>query len=78
MGMLDKAKSMLMKNSDKAKGAVDKAGDLIDKKTGGKYASQVDSVQEQGQGHARQGGDRLAHASAAATPPAEGEGKDIA
>ena len=37
---------MLMKNSDKAKGAVDKAGDLIDKKTGGKYASQVDSVQD--------------------------------
>ena len=74
MGMFDKAKSMLMKNSDKAKGAVDKAGDLIDKKTGGKYASQVDSVQEQ----AKDMLDKEAAPPASPAAPAEGEGKDIA
>jgi gas vesicle protein len=46
MSFLDKAKSMLSKNSDKAKGAVDKAGDVFDQKTGGKHAQTVDSVQE--------------------------------
>jgi hypothetical protein len=72
MGLLDKAKDMLMKNSDKAKGAVDKAGDMVDKKTGGKYAGQVDSVQDKAK-------DMLdKQAAAPATPPAEGEGKDIA
>ena len=46
MSLLDKAKSMLFKNSDKAKDAVDKAGDMVDKKTDGKYTSQVDTAQE--------------------------------
>ncbi len=46
MSLLDKAKSMLSKNSDKAGGAIDKAGDMLDQKTGGKYASQVDAAQD--------------------------------
>jgi hypothetical protein len=46
MGFLDKAKDLLAKNSDKVDTAIDKAGDLVDKKTQGKYAAQVDKVQD--------------------------------
>lgn len=46
MGLLDKAKALLSKNADKVDTAIDKAGDLVDKKTQGKYASHVDKVQE--------------------------------
>jgi hypothetical protein len=46
MGLLDKAKSMLFQNKDKVEGAIDKAGDVVDKKTSGKYADQVDTAQE--------------------------------
>ncbi len=46
MGFLDKAKDLLAKNSDKVDTAIDKAGDLVDKKTQGKYASTVDKVQD--------------------------------
>lgn len=47
MSVLDKVKGMLKGREDKASQAVDKAGDLIDEKTGGKYASQVDMAQNQ-------------------------------
>jgi hypothetical protein len=46
MGFLDKAKDLLAKNSDKVDTVIDKAGDLVDKKTQGKYASTVDKVQD--------------------------------
>ena len=46
MGFLDKAKSLLSKNADKVDMAIDKAGDIVDQKTQGKYAGQVDKVQE--------------------------------
>jgi hypothetical protein len=46
MGLLDKAKSLFSQNKDKASSAVDKAGDLVDDKTGGKYADKVDTAQE--------------------------------
>jgi|AmaraimetFIIA100_FD_contig_41_3375644_length_330_multi_4_in_0_out_0_1 antitoxin protein of toxin-antitoxin system len=46
MGLLDKAKSLLSQNKDKANTAVDKGGDMLDDKTGGKYAGQVDTAQE--------------------------------
>ena len=46
MGLLDKAKALLSKNADKVDTVIDKAGDLVDKKTQGKYASHVDKVQE--------------------------------
>ncbi len=47
MGAFDKLKGLLGQHGDQAKGAVEKAGDLVDGKTGGKYASQVDTGQEQ-------------------------------
>lgn len=46
MGMLDKVKSMLGKHSDQARGAVDKGGDAVDRRTGSKYAGQVDRGQD--------------------------------
>ena len=46
MGFLDKAKDLLAKNSDKVDSAIDKAGDLVDKRTQGKYASHVNKVQD--------------------------------
>jgi hypothetical protein len=46
MGFLDKLKDLASKNSDKVDMAIDKAGDLVDKKTQGKYVSQVDKAQE--------------------------------
>lgn len=46
MAFLDKVKNMLAKNADKVDTAIDKAGDLVDKKTQGKYTQHVDKVQQ--------------------------------
>lgn len=46
MSMLDKIKGMLKGHEDQARKGVDKAGDMVDKKTNGKYGDQVDKVQE--------------------------------
>ncbi len=59
MSIVDKVKEMLGQNTDKAKDAVDKAGDMLDQKTGGKYADKVDMAQDkakqfiEGQGQQR-------------------------
>lgn len=46
MGFLDKVKDTLSKNADKVDTAIDKAGDIVDQKTQGKYAQHVDKAQE--------------------------------
>ncbi|WP_282780631.1 MULTISPECIES: antitoxin [unclassified Nocardia] len=53
MGLFDnlkdaagKAADLAAQHADKLEPVVDKAGDVIDQKTGGKYASQVDTAQE--------------------------------
>ena len=46
MSFLDKAKDLLSKNADKVDTAIDKAADIVDSKTQGKYADKVDKVQE--------------------------------
>jgi hypothetical protein len=46
MGLLDKAKELLSENADKVNTAIDKAGDVVDEKTDGKYADTVDKVQD--------------------------------
>ena len=46
MGFLDKVKSLVSKNADKVDMAIDKAGDIVDQKTQGKYRSQVDKVRD--------------------------------
>ena len=46
MGFLDKVKSLVSTNADKVDTAIDKAADIVDQKTQGKYSSQVDKVQD--------------------------------
>jgi len=46
MGFLDAAKDMLAKNKDAVESAIEKAGDIVDEKTEGKYSGAVDKVQE--------------------------------
>ena len=46
MGFLDKAKEVLTENVDKVEQAIDKAGDVIDEKTQGKFKETVDKVQD--------------------------------
>lgn len=46
MSFLDKAKDLLSQNADKVEQAIDKAGDVIDEKTQGKYSGAVDKAQE--------------------------------
>lgn len=45
MAFLDKVKNWVSKNPDKAGAAIDKAGDLFDQKTKGRYADKVDKAQ---------------------------------
>ncbi|MEU4106098.1 antitoxin [Streptomyces tanashiensis] len=46
MSVLDKLKGMLKGHEDQAGKGIDKAGDMVDEKTQGKYASHVDTAQE--------------------------------
>lgn len=45
-GIVDKGREFAAQNPDKIDDAIEKAGDLADRKTGGKYADQVDKVQD--------------------------------
>jgi MT0933-like antitoxin protein len=46
MSIIDKVKEMLGQHGDKAEKGIDKAGDMINDKTGGKYSDKVESAQE--------------------------------
>jgi MT0933-like antitoxin protein len=46
MAFLDKIKNLLSKNADKVDTAIEKAGDIVDSKTQGKYASTINKVQD--------------------------------
>lgn len=50
MGLLDdlkgKAQQVIGGNEETIKDGIEKAGDFVDSKTGGKYADQVDAVQK--------------------------------
>jgi MT0933-like antitoxin protein len=46
MSLLDKVKGILGKNIQKVEQVVDKAGDLVDERTGGKFKGAVDKVQD--------------------------------
>jgi len=43
---VEKAKGLAGKNKDKVKDGIEKGGDLVDEKTGGKYADHVDKGQD--------------------------------
>lgn len=44
MGMLDRVKKLAKGRERQISQAVDKAGDAVNKRTGGKYADQIDKV----------------------------------
>ncbi|GJF31300.1 hypothetical protein KNE206_40000 [Kitasatospora sp. NE20-6] len=46
MSMLDKLKNMIKGHEDTARQGVEKAGDAVDAKTGGKYQGHVDTAQQ--------------------------------
>ena len=50
MGFLDKVKATAVdavdKHGDKIKGGLDKAGDIVDKKTGGKHHDKIQSSKQ--------------------------------
>jgi len=46
MGIFDRAKDALSGHSEQVAAAIDKAGDLVDEKTEGKYTEQVDKGQD--------------------------------
>jgi MT0933-like antitoxin protein len=46
MGIFDKAKDTLSGQEDKVDAGVEKAGDMLDEKTGDKYTEHVDQGQE--------------------------------
>jgi hypothetical protein len=46
MGLMDTIKGWFGGNKDTAKGGIDKAGDVVDDKTGDKYVAQVDKGQD--------------------------------
>ncbi|KUI39423.1 antitoxin [Mycobacterium sp. GA-2829] len=49
MAFFDKVKDWVSKNPDKAGQAIEKAGDLFDQKTKGRYADKVDKAQNAAQ-----------------------------
>ena len=46
VGIFDKAKDAIGEHSEQVDAGIDKAGDLVDEKTDGKYVEQVDQGQE--------------------------------
>ncbi|MFE2379720.1 antitoxin [Streptomyces sp. NPDC059398] len=58
MSMMDKLKQMMKGHESQAGKGVDKAGDAVDKKTGGKYEKQVDTGQDQLKNRFGSGGDQ--------------------
>ena len=46
MGFLDDAKKLVDEHDEQLDAAIEKAGDLADDKTGGKYADQIDKTQD--------------------------------
>jgi MT0933-like antitoxin protein len=55
VGLMDKVRAMFGQHGDKVDQGIDKAGDVVDERTGGKHAGQVDKAQDA----AKDGVDRL-------------------
>ena len=47
MGIFDKAKDLLSEHHDKVDAGIDKAGDLINQRTGGQHADQIGNASQQ-------------------------------
>ncbi|NNG19390.1 antitoxin [Naumannella sp. ID2617S] len=71
MGIFDKAKDFAQNNPDKADQAVDRAGDIVDQRTGGQHAAHVDKAQDMLKG--QYGGGQAAPGEAPAGQAPAGE-----
>ena len=77
MGLFDKAKELAGQHADKVEQAIDKVADVVDEKTGGKYADQIDKgaeaakgfVGDEGDGPGEGAVDNRPSGGAAADPP---------
>jgi len=49
MGIMDRIKSLAGKHDDKVDQGIQKAGDKVDERTGGKYSGQVDKGVDEAQ-----------------------------
>lgn len=56
MGIFDKAKQFADDNPDKVNQGIDKAGDTVDERTGGKHAEHVDKAQDAARKRVANGG----------------------
>ena len=66
-------RNVVKQNPDKIKAGVEKAGDMIDKQTGGKYAEKVDAVQQKVGDYVDKSSDGTASQPQAESPSAEQE-----
>jgi len=46
MGLLDKIKGLIGGNAEKVKEGIDKAGDMVDEKTGGKFSDKIEMAED--------------------------------
>ena len=72
MGIFDKAKQFADDNPDKVNQGIDKGGDAIDQRTGGKHAEHVDKVQDKAGDYLTGGGNNAPEGGHEAP---EGEGQ---
>lgn len=82
MGLLDdlkgKAQQVIGGNEQAIKDGIEKAGDFVDSKTGGKYADKIDAVQRGASDYVDKADDRpqtapVAETPVAGVPPVAGE-----
>ena len=77
MGLLDdlkgKAQQVIGGNEEAIKDGIEKAGDFVDSKTGGKHAGTIDAVQRGASDFVDKANDRPNSAPVADQPPAAGE-----
>lgn len=57
-GLVGKGKDYAAQNPDKVGSAIDKAGDQVDRKTGGKYSQHIDKAQDAARKHLGASGDQ--------------------
>ena len=48
MSIVDKIRHLIGQHPDQAKKGIDKAGDMIDTKTGGKHSDKIDTARQKG------------------------------
>lgn len=77
MGLLDdlkgKAQQVIGGNEGAIKDGIEKAGDFVDSKTGGKHADKIDAVQRGASDFVDKANDRPNTAPVAEQPPVAGE-----